>query len=122
MTTVRSLVIYLSTALVTTRFIDQFEVVVKQCIEKGVSDEALPHSVLSPPLPSPAPPHPLYYHDSSAAVIPLFLVVMFEVAYAVHKRRSVKFCGIVFDVRSMLIYMRFSEGVNCMILSVDWKK
>ena len=33
-----------------------------------------------------------------AAVIPLFLVVMFEVAYAVHKRRSVKFCGIVFDV------------------------
>eukprot|EP00752_Nemacystus_decipiens_P011149 g9905.t1 len=32
-----------------------------------------------------------------AAVIPLFLVVMFEVAYAVHKRRSVKFCGIVFD-------------------------
>ena len=23
---------------------------------------------------------------------------MFEVAYAVHKRRSVKFCGIVFDV------------------------
>lgn len=35
----------------------------------------------------------------AAAVIPLFLVVMFEVAYAVHKRRSVKFCGIVFDVR-----------------------
>lgn len=34
-----------------------------------------------------------------AAVIPLFLVIMFEVAYAVHKRRSVKFCGIVFDVR-----------------------
>lgn len=34
----------------------------------------------------------------TAAVIPLFLVVMFEVAYAVHKRRSVKFCGIVFDV------------------------
>ncbi|CAM9590243.1 unnamed protein product [Choristocarpus tenellus] len=32
-----------------------------------------------------------------AIVIPLFLVVMFEVAYAVHKRRSVKFCGIVFD-------------------------
>ncbi|CAM9530988.1 unnamed protein product, partial [Hapterophycus canaliculatus] len=32
-----------------------------------------------------------------AAVIPLFLVVMFEVAYAVHKRRSVQFCGIVFD-------------------------
>lgn len=37
--------------------------------------------------------------SSPAAVIPLFLVVMFEVAYAVHKRRSVKFCGIVFDVR-----------------------
>ncbi|CAM9287564.1 unnamed protein product [Ectocarpus fasciculatus] len=32
-----------------------------------------------------------------AAVIPLFLVVTFEVAYAVHKRRSVQFCGIVFD-------------------------
>jgi hypothetical protein len=32
-----------------------------------------------------------------AAVSPLFLVTIFEMTYMVHKRRSVKFCGIVFD-------------------------
>lgn len=97
---------YLPTSLASSRrFIDQYKVFVEQWIEDGVSDEALPNRVPPPPL-----PHHLCFYDSSAAVIPLFLVVMFEVAYAVHKRRSVKFCGIVFDVRSMLIYMRFSEG------------
>eukprot|EP00612_Vaucheria_litorea_P000191 CAMPEP_0171451748 /NCGR_PEP_ID=MMETSP0945-20130129/123_1 /TAXON_ID=109269 /ORGANISM="Vaucheria litorea, Strain CCMP2940" /LENGTH=320 /DNA_ID=CAMNT_0011976259 /DNA_START=276 /DNA_END=1238 /DNA_ORIENTATION=- len=30
-------------------------------------------------------------------VMPLFLVAVFEMAYNVHKARSVKFCGIVFD-------------------------
>jgi hypothetical protein len=33
-----------------------------------------------------------------ALVVPLFLVALFEMAYSVHKTRSVKFCGIVFDV------------------------
>lgn len=32
-----------------------------------------------------------------ALIIPLFLVLFFEVAYEVHKRRSVNFCGIIFD-------------------------
>ncbi|KAG5175237.1 hypothetical protein JKP88DRAFT_203770 [Tribonema minus] len=32
-----------------------------------------------------------------ALVVPLFLVALFEMAYTVHKTRSVKFCGIVFD-------------------------
>lgn len=32
-----------------------------------------------------------------AFIIPLFLVLFFEVAYTVHKRRSVNFCGITFD-------------------------
>jgi hypothetical protein len=35
-----------------------------------------------------------------ALLVPLFLVSMFEMAYSVHKNRSVKFCGIVFDVSS----------------------
>ncbi|CAM9970296.1 unnamed protein product, partial [Phaeothamnion confervicola] len=34
---------------------------------------------------------------TSAALVPLFLVILFEMAYSVHKRRSVPFCGIFFD-------------------------
>ena len=54
----------------------------------------------------------------AAAVIPLFLVVMFEVAYAVHKRRSVKFCGIVFDVRRAEMISYFDVAPSRSVLKI----
>src|SRR4051794_4134146 len=43
-------------------------------------------------------PAALLANTTHALVMPLFLVALFEMAYYVHKARSVKFCGIVFDV------------------------
>ena len=43
--------------------------------------------------------HFLDIHTFPACIIPMILITCYEVAYLVHKRRSVNFCGITFEVR-----------------------
>ncbi|MGH7974625.1 MAG: hypothetical protein ACREBR_03800 [bacterium] len=38
-----------------------------------------------------------FLYASEALIVPIFLNVIYEITYLVHKRRSVKFCGLFFD-------------------------
>ena len=50
-------------------------------------------------------------------IVPLFLIATFEFTYLIHKRRSVNFCGITFDVSCapQTCYIPHLDNVCCII-------
>ena len=52
--------------------------------------------------------------------VPILLIVIFEITYLVHKRRSVNFCAMYFDEGVRWEHVLFPYVTCCTFLTPDW--